>query len=193
MNRNQVLPQVELSADPSALRKVDFCAPNPYKGSGFFEISTLPRIAREASSIKPGDGFYWQLDSHFEDAHGGEPRQIVNLRLNGRLHVVCQRCLKDCALELTEKRQFVMVPTEAEADEYPIEDDHQEPLVESQQFDLLGTIEDEILLSLPLIPKHPEGDCEPHISSFGDSDAESRGPEKRENPFNILKNMKKDS
>ena len=53
-----------------------------------------------------------------------------------------------------------MVTTEAQADEYPIENDQLEPLVISQQFDLLSTIEDEILLSLPLIPKHPKGTCQ---------------------------------
>ena len=191
MNRNQVLPQVLLSTDPSALSKVDFCALNPYKGEGFLAIAALPRVAKEASSIESGDGFYWRVETHFEDAHGGEPRQIVHLELHGRLHVVCQRCLKDCALDLKERRQYVMVATEAEADEYPIEDEQQEPLVASQQFDLLGTIEDEILLSLPLIPKHPEGACEPHASFFSDSSELSEAPEKPQNPFNILKNMKK--
>ena len=191
MNRNQVLPQVELSTTPDALRKVDFCASHPYKGGGFLEISMLPRIAQDVSKIEFGDGFHWKLDTHFEDVHGGEPRQIVDLELNGRLHKVCQRCLKDCSLDLVEKRQFIMVPTEAEADEHPIEDDYREPLVASQQFDLLEAIEDEILLSLPLIPKHPEGTCEPHASSFGDSMGELEAPEKPKNPFNILKDIKK--
>jgi uncharacterized protein len=90
-----------------------------------------------------------------------------------------------------QKSCFVLVATEAEADAFPMEDDLQEPLVASQQFDLLGLIEDEILLSLPLIPKHPEGACQPHSSAFGGSEAASDGSEKPQNPFNILKNMKK--
>ena len=92
-----------------------------------------------------------------------------------------------------EERQFVLVASEAEADAYPIEDDQQEPLVASQHFDLLELIEDEILLSLPLIPKHPESACEPHASSFGEAGVDADELEKPENPFNILKNMKKRS
>ena len=190
MNRNQVLPQVQLSAEPSALKKVDFCAPQTYQGAGFLSIPEMPRVAQEASAVNTGDGFHWDLETHFEDSPGSEPRQILDLGLKGRLHLVCQRCLQDCAVDLDENCRFLLVATEDEADAYPLEDEEQEPLVVSQHFNLLETIEDEILLSLPLIPKHPEGFCEPHASTFGEEGGEAASNE-RENPFNILKNMKK--
>jgi uncharacterized protein len=192
MNRNQVLPQVQLSAEAIALKKVDFCAPQSYQGAGFLTMTDMPRLAKEASSVNPGDGFAWQMETHFENSPGSEPRQILDLALKGCLHLVCQRCLQDCAVNLDEKRRFVLVATEAEADDYPLEDEAQEPLVASQHFNLLETIEDEVLLSLPLIPKHPEGFCEPHATVFGLED-EDEGADERENPFNVLKNMKKNS
>jgi uncharacterized protein len=190
MNRNQVLPQVELSAEPSALKRVDFCAPQSYKGAGYLSIPDLPRVAEEASTVIPGDGFDWAVQTRFEDSPGSEPHQILELTLKGCLHLVCQSCLQDCAVDLDEKRRFILVLTDAEADEYPIEDEEQEPLVVNQHFNLLETIEDEVLLSLPLIPKHPEGFCEPHASTFGSETGEEVSNE-RENPFKILKNMKK--
>ncbi|MEI6181972.1 MAG: DUF177 domain-containing protein [Polynucleobacter sp.] len=192
MNRNQVLPQVQLLAEAIALKKVDFCAPQTYRGAGFLAITDMPRLAKEVASINPGDGFAWEMETHFEDSPGSEPLQILNLALNGGLHLVCQRCLQDCAVDLEEKRRFVLVASEAEADAYPLEDEEQEPLVASQHFNLLETMEDEVLLSLPLIPKHPEGFCEPHATVFGLED-EDEGVDERENPFNILKNMKKNS
>jgi len=190
MNRNQVLPQVHLSAELSALKKVDLCAPQTYQGGGFLSISALPRLAEEASVIHSGDGFDWQMRTHFEDFSGSKPRQTLDIGLNGRLHLVCQRCLQDCAVNLVETRRFVLVASEVEADDYPMEDEEQEPLVASQHFNLLETIEDEILLSLPLIPKHPDGFCEPYASSFGVEDADVASG-KPENPFKVLKNMKK--
>jgi uncharacterized protein len=192
MNRNQVLPQVQLSAEAIALKKVDFCAPQSYQGAGFLTMTDMPRLAKEASSVNLGDGFAWQMETHFENSPGSEPRQILDLALKGRLHLVCQRCLQDCAVNLDEKRRFILVATEVEADDYPLEDEEQEPLVASQHFNLLETIEDEVLLSLPLIPKHPEGFCEPHATVFG-LEEEDEGADERENPFNILKNMKKNS
>ena len=192
MNRNQVLPQVQLSAEAIALKKVDFCAPQSYQGAGFLTMTDMPRLAKEASSVNPGDGIAWQMETHFENSPGSEPRQILDLTLKGRLHLVCQRCLQDCAVNLDEKRRFILVATEAEADDYPLEDEEQEPLVASQHFNLLETIEDEVLLSLPFIPKHPEGFCEPHATVFGLEDEDERSDE-RENPFKVLKNMKKNS
>ena len=192
MNRNQVLPQVQLSAEAIALKKVDFCAPQTYRGAGFLAITDMPRLSLEVASINPGDGFAWQMETHFEDSPGSEPLQILNLALHGRLHLVCQRCLQDCAIDLDEKRRFILVASEAEADNYPLDDEEQEPLLASQHFNLLETIEDEVLLSLPLILKHPEGFCEPHATVFGLED-EDEGADERENPFNILKNMNKNS
>jgi uncharacterized protein len=191
MNRNQVLPQVELSNDPKALSRIDFCVPQSYQGAGFLEISALPRVAEEASSIEPGDGFDWEVKTHFANSPGSEPQQILELAVKGRIHLVCQSCLQDFGLDLTQDSRFVLVATEEEADAFPMEDDQLEPLVASQHFDLLGLIEDEILLSMPLIPKHPEGACQPHASSFGEVGEAQDASEKPQNPFNILKNMKK--
>ena len=190
MNRNQVLPQVELSAEHNALKRVDFCAPQSYVGAGFLSMSDIPRVAEEASTVNPSDGFNWSVKTHFQDSPGIEPHQILELGLKGRLNLVCQRCLQDCAVDLDEKRRFILVLTDSEADEYPVEDEEQEPLVVNQHFNLLETIEDEVLLSLPLIPKHPDGFCEPHASTFG-GEADEELSNEQENPFNILKNMKK--
>mgnify|MGYP003352616041 FL=1 len=190
MDRNHVWPQVQLSAEPNALRRVDFCAPQSYKGAGFLSIPDLPRVAEEASEVLAGDGFQWEIQTHFEHSPGSEPHQIMELALKGRLHLTCQRCLQGCAVDLDENRRFIFLATESQADDYPLEDEDQEPLVASQQFNLLETIEDEILLSIPLIPKHPEGFCEPHASVFGEGE-EDEALAERENPFNILKNMKK--
>lgn len=192
MNRNQVLPQVQLSSELGALKKVDFCAPQSYQGAGFLAIADLPRLAEEASTTIPGDGFDWQIRTHFEDSPTGDLNQILDLALKGRIHLICQRCLQDCAIDLEEIRRFIFVATESEADDYPIDDEEQEPLVASQHFNLLETIEDEILLSLPLIPKHPDGFCEPEAALLTGDGVEEEDKE-RENPFKILKNIKKNA
>jgi uncharacterized protein len=191
MNRNQVLPQAELPTDPSALRRVDLSTSQAYQGKGFLAISSLTRVAEEVSTISPEDGIEWEADTCLEDSPGEEPKQFLNLSLKGHLHLLCQRCLQDCPQELAEKRRFALVSSEEEADKYPMDDDLLEPLVARQHFDLLGTIEDEILLSLPLIPKHSDGQCQAYITTFGEEELPSGESEKPENPFNILKNMKK--
>jgi uncharacterized protein len=193
MNRNPVLPSLTLPTDPKALRSVDLLVPQTYSGSGFLALDDLPRVALEAATRSPDDGFEWAVQTFFDGVVGGEPRLKMNLSLKGRMHLICQRCMQPCLVQIEESRQFVFLANETLADAFPMEDDALEPLVASSQFDLLGTIEDEILLSLPLIPKHPEGACEASSLGSGTDDPLSQGEalKKPDNPFNILKNMKK--
>lgn len=194
MNRNQVLPQITLSSEPKQLSAVDFQASQTYVGHGFLGLGDLPRLAAEVAQIEPDDGFYWEIRTFFESALGGDPRQKMHLRLFGRIHLICQRCMKPCPVSIDEERWFVFVADEAQADAFPMEDDEQEPLVISAHFDLLATMEDEVLLSLPLIPKHPEGACRSSALVFPSNQHEEPDTgvdAKPENPFNILKNMKK--
>jgi uncharacterized protein len=193
MNRNPVLPSLTLPAEPKALRSVDLLVPQTYSGSGFLSLDDLPRVALEAAAQSPDDGFEWAVKTFFDGVVGGEPRLKMNLSLKGRMHLICQRCMQPCLVEIEESRQFVFLANEALADAFPMEDDALEPLVMSSHFDLLGTIEDEVLLSLPLIPKHPEGVCEAASLGSGADDPLNQGEtlKKPDNPFNILKNMKK--
>lgn len=193
MNRNPVLPSLILSAEPKSLGAVDLLVPQTYSGHGFLALSDLPRVTLEATSVSEGDGFKWGVNTLFDGVTGGEPRLKMNLTLKGQIHQICQRCMQPCVVHLEESRQFVFLADESLADAFPMEEDALEPLVISSQFDLLGTIEDEILLSLPLIPKHQVGVCEPATlgSWAGDSINQDETIKKPDNPFNILKNMKK--
>jgi uncharacterized protein len=193
MNRNPVLPSLTLSTEPKALRSVDLLVSQTYSGQGFLALDALPRVALEAAACGADDGFSWSVNTFFDGVTGGEPRLKMNLSLKGQMHLICQRCMQPCLVQIEESRQFVFLANEALADAFPMEDDALEPLIISSQFDLLGTIEDEILLSLPLIPKHSEGVCEPAALGSGVDDPLNHGEtaKKPENPFNILKNMKK--
>jgi uncharacterized protein len=193
MNRNPVLPSLTLPTDPKALRSVDLLVSQTYAGQGFLELDALPRVALEAATCSSGDGFAWAVNTFFDGVTVGEPRLKMNLSLKGQMQLICQRCMQPCEVQIDESRQFVFLANEALADAFPMEDDALEPLVMSSQFDLLGTIEDEILLSLPLIPKHPEGMCEPAALGSGADDPlnQCEIAKKPDNPFNILKNMKK--
>ena len=193
MNRNPVLPSLTLPTDPKALRSVDLLASQTYAGQGFLALDALPRVALEAAACSSGDGFAWAVNTFFDGVTGGEPRLKMNLSLKGQMQLICQRCMQPCLVQIDDSRQFVFLANEALADAFPMEDDALEPLVMDSQFDLLGTIEDEILLALPLIPKHPEGTCEPAALGSGADDPLNQGEtvKKPDNPFNILKNMKK--
>ena len=90
----------------------------------------------------------------------GERRPVLALEVSGALHLKCQRCLGllDFPLRLANLLR-VLRPGEqagAEADD----PDAAEYIDASLQLDVAALIEDEILLSLPFAPRHPEDNCQ---------------------------------
>jgi uncharacterized protein len=96
---------------------------------------------------------------------------------------------------------YRVVATEEEAEEFPLDDDEADVIVGSRQFDLVDLIEEELLLSLPLVPKHEVCPAvhESLVSGVSgpteeaDEESEEAGDEgKRPNPFAALEALKKD-
>jgi uncharacterized protein len=84
-----------------------------------------------------------------------------------------------------------------EAEEWDFDEENQDAedaLVASETFNLLETIEEELLLSLPLSARHPQGECRPEnlqkVAKVLKSGADEIKIEKP-NPFAVLKNLKK--
>lgn len=91
-----------------------------------------------------------------QDARG---RPLLRLNITGGLHLQCQRCLGLLAYRVEVSNTLLVVAQGAEsANEL---DDPEAPDVvdASLELDVAALIEDEVLLSLPLSPRHPEGTC----------------------------------
>lgn len=134
-----------------------------------------------------GDG----ADRHVQWSARGEllnplhvhPEVWVHLRADANLPLVCQRCLRPVDVPLAVDRAFRFVPDEATA---AAEDDASEEdlLALSRSFDLLELVEDELLMELPVAPRH-EACPEPVKMSAVDPGFEEAGVQ-RENPFAVL-------
>ena len=89
------------------------------------------------------------------------------------------------------------VSTEEEAEAWDFDEENQDAedaLVSSETFNLLETIEEELLLNLPLIAKHPLGECQPEDLQKVTKTLKSGSEEiiiKKPNPFAILEKLKK--
>jgi uncharacterized protein len=87
-----------------------------------------------------------------------DDKPAVRLIVHARVTLQCQRCLEALAVEVESRRDLVFVPSgrltafedeEEDADYLPLED----------AIDPLGVVEDEVLLALPIAPRHAEGRC----------------------------------
>ena len=128
--------------------------------AGSAPLAGLPRLAGEtaAQAIAADRPVVvdWRAQGEMRRDAGlddGVARPALHLRAQTRLPLTCQRCLQPVWTEVAVDRHILFAPDEAQAvrlDERA-EDD---VLALSRDFDLLGLIEDELLLALPLAPRH---------------------------------------
>jgi uncharacterized protein len=93
-------------------------------------------------------------------------RPHLGVAVTGRLHLQCQRCLGllDYPLELSNTVRVVPQGMPLEDDD--VQDPDSPDVIETTgELDLAALIEDEILLALPLAPRHAEGECESRIGT----------------------------
>ena len=88
----------------------------------------------------------------------GERRGLpaVDLDMEGDVDISCARCLKPMSVHIASGAVFRLVRTEAEANALPIEDDEEDEdvLVGSRNFDLEKWVEEEAILALPRMVVH---------------------------------------
>ena len=116
-------------------------------------VSELERLGGAVAVEEPG--FQVQLDG-FEDASG---KPGLRLRVTGKVELTCQRCLEPMHLDISSDRSFLLAAREEDLPELSEEDDDIESLLASSPLDLMALVEDEILLQIPMAPKHRDGRC----------------------------------
>lgn len=142
--------------------------------TGEIALSEMPRL-RTVLCEPSGDVRFAMV---FErDSHG---RATVHGTLEAVLSLECQRCLQPFGFPVSTAFALAAVTCPEQADELPEQFD---PLLtEERLLRPLALIEDELLLAVPLIPKHPS-ECCADAAAHAD---QGSGDEARPNPFEIL-------
>jgi len=105
----------------------------------------------------------------------------LQLQVTGLLTLTCQRCLESMPVSLDIDTTFVLVPDELSVPSDEDNSDDQEYLVADDKMSVIDLLQDEILLALPLAPKHDAVDCLAKGKAY---------ESKKVNPFEALKALK---
>lgn len=127
---------------------------------GQVRLDELPRMVNEVPADAPDSPvLHWRIRGAVAQVAAADGAPGVELRLEadveGAVWLCCQRCLAVYRQPLDVKARYRIVETDAEADQAPLDDDAFDTIVGSRRFDLLDLLDEELLLSLPLVPKHP--------------------------------------
>lgn len=125
----------------------------------------------------------WQADGANRDGATGVPVPWMHLSAQTRVPLTCQRCLAPVDIDLHVDRWFRFAADEASAAAED-EESEEDVLVSSRDFDLHTLIEDELLMEIPVTPRH-EVCPEPVRLSAVDPDFEA-AEAARPNPFAVL-------
>ena len=76
------------------------------------------------------------------------------LSISGQVELTCQRCLADFVYELTLQNRLILVTSDAQLPD--LQDEHPDVdfVLAQSKMDVREWIEDEIILGLPVAPKH---------------------------------------
>jgi len=137
--------------DPSALELLAFCR------SGATLQGAWPQagMARLADSLAaPGDAdVAWSASGQWRPVIGGEAEVWLHLTAGTTVLLECQRCLQPMTQALQVDRAFRFVRGEAEAAR--LDEELEDDVLElSPRLDLHALVEDELILALPLVPRH---------------------------------------
>ncbi|MBT8119871.1 MAG: DUF177 domain-containing protein [Gammaproteobacteria bacterium] len=117
---------------------------------------------------------------------------IASLRgkVSAQLLVECQRCLKPVETEVSGSFKFALVHSEDEFDLLP--EEFEPYLLEDEEQSIIDLVEDELLLSLPMVTIHQEA-CSEFMSNQNEAVKTAIKAEKEaENPFAALKALKEE-
>jgi len=159
------------------------------KLAGHDSLLKYERLALEAKGLHPDLLVDWQAKGELRTALGGMSQVWLHLKVRASFPMECQRCLTPVDIPLEVGRAFRFVADEATAE--ALDDESEEDLLAmSREFDLRELIEDELLMALPVVPKHDECPTVVPLASSDDDFEEASAV--KPNPFAALAGLRKD-
>lgn len=151
---------------------------------GDWPLAGFERLRDVLAAPVPEDAVSWRARGAEVPVRGGSAELWLHLHAEVALPLICQRCLEPVTCPLVLERSFVFVADEARAAELDAEVEH-DVLVVSRELDLHELLEDELLLELPLVPRHDH--CPQPLAPGSDEQA---GAEPA-HPFAVLAGLRR--
>ena len=149
-------------------------------------VAEFERLAEDCVGEVTGH-VAWSAQGAIDPDQSGKDAAWLHLEAKASVPLTCQRCLHPVPVELLIEQDFRFVPDEATA---LAEDDESEEdlLVLVPELDVWELIEDELIMSAPIVPKHEI--CPATVTMSVADEAFEEALEAKPNPFAALAQLK---
>jgi uncharacterized protein len=156
--------------------------------SGASSLQQHPRLMAETQGRGAQAPVTWSASGEIRNRQHVQPEIWLHLKARATLALTCQRCLEPVEVPVAVDRSFRFVSDE---DSAAAQDDESEEdvLALGRSFDVVELVEDELLMEIPLAPRHEA--CPPVKLSLVDASFEDAAV-RQENPFASLGRLKTD-
>lgn len=150
-------------------------------------LAELGRLLEGLPEQVPKAVVRWQVAGE----HGAQGEALIHLGVAAHVTLQCERCLGPLLWPIDSTVSLQVVQTEAELDDpdtfewADLEQEGYDKVLGSKKFDLIEQVQDELILSMPYVPKHETCPASPVTDVLENPSA---GP----SPFDILSSIKKD-
>jgi uncharacterized protein len=129
----------------------------------------------------------WSLTGEMVPVTGADAEIWLHLAADVRLPMQCQRCMGPVVVEVFSDQSFRFVVDEGTAE---AQDDESEEdlLVLAPEMDVWALIEDELIMSVPIVPKHEI--CPESVTLSAADEAFEEALAAKPNPFAALAQLK---
>lgn len=132
----------------------------------------------------------WRARGELRKPRVTDPQVWLHLKVDARLALVCQRCLGPVDAPLHIEKALRFVPGEDVAAELDADSDD-DVLASTRSLDLRWLVEDELLLGLPLVPRHDE--CPKGAFAYREQTPSDTSNTDNPKPFAVLSTLKRGS
>lgn len=115
---------------------------------GVLPVSALERLHDLVTEVT-GEVAY-----RLQGSLGARGESMLSLEVSGTLPLTCQRCLDSVLFTLEVDSLLELVPEGVDMSQDELEDDTRDFLPVASELDIAALVEDEILLTLPVAPRH---------------------------------------
>ncbi|MFZ4479018.1 MAG: YceD family protein [Rhodoferax sp.] len=156
--------------------------------AGENSLSEYGRLAHETQGLGAENPLTWSARGELRTEAPGAEQIWLHLNVAVQVPLICQRCMTPVEIAVSVDRAFRFVGNEKAAEEED-PDSEEDVLVLNADFSLAELVEDEVLLDLPLIPKHDVCPIALKLAT-ADPDFDTAAEQKRQ-PFAVLAQLKK--